>query len=60
MERWTPDAPDGDAVYVRFGNDALKLLPTTGPTINHLGLEVAEPRADAHDPDNNRFTFVTT
>lgn len=62
MERWTPDEPD-DAVYLRIGNDALKLcpsLPSTSTLVDHLGLEVTEPRQDAHDPDGTRLTFVTT
>jgi catechol 2,3-dioxygenase-like lactoylglutathione lyase family enzyme len=62
MERWTPAEPD-DAVYVRIGDDALKLcrsLPSASTLIDHLGLEVAEPREETHDPDGNRLTFVTT
>jgi catechol 2,3-dioxygenase-like lactoylglutathione lyase family enzyme len=62
MQRWTPDEPD-DAVYVRIGDDALKLcdsLPATAASIDHLGLGVIEPREDAQDPDGNRLRFVTT
>jgi catechol 2,3-dioxygenase-like lactoylglutathione lyase family enzyme len=62
MQRWTQDEP-GDAVYVRIGNDALKLsrsTPTTTTPVDHLGLEVAERQPDAHDPDGIRLRFVTT
>jgi catechol 2,3-dioxygenase-like lactoylglutathione lyase family enzyme len=60
MQRWAPDEPD-DATYVRIGNDALKLspaLPTSNP-VDHLTLEVTEPRQDTHDPDGIRLTFVS-
>jgi catechol 2,3-dioxygenase-like lactoylglutathione lyase family enzyme len=61
MHRWTPDQPD-DAVYFRIGDDTLKLcpsLPSATTPVDHLGLEVPDPREDAHDPDGNRLTFVT-
>jgi catechol 2,3-dioxygenase-like lactoylglutathione lyase family enzyme len=65
MQRWTPpDDPGdpGDTVYVRIGDDALKLcrsLPSASTSVDHLGLEVAEPRRDAHDPDGIQLRFVT-
>ena len=61
MQRWAPDEPD-DAVYFRIGDDALKLcrsLPSADAPVDHLGLEVAEPRQDGHDPDGIRLRFVT-
>jgi catechol 2,3-dioxygenase-like lactoylglutathione lyase family enzyme len=64
MQRWTPPDDPGDAgdtVYVRIGDDALKLcrsLPSASTSVDHLGLEVAEPRQDAHDPDGIRLRFV--
>jgi catechol 2,3-dioxygenase-like lactoylglutathione lyase family enzyme len=66
MERWTPRAAEGEngVAYFRIGDDAVKLcqnpVPASSP-INHLGLataESSEPRADVHDPDGNRLTFV--
>jgi catechol 2,3-dioxygenase-like lactoylglutathione lyase family enzyme len=62
MQRWTPPDDPGDAVYIRIGDDALKLcrsLPSASTSVGHLGLEVAEPRQDAHDPDGIRLRFVT-
>jgi catechol 2,3-dioxygenase-like lactoylglutathione lyase family enzyme len=57
MQRWTPDKPD-EAVYFRLGDDAVKLLPSPGTTIRHLGLEVADSRPELHDPDGNQLRFV--
>lgn len=57
MERWTPDQPD-EAVYFRLGADAVKLLPTAGTPVSHLGLEVTEPGGDVQDPDGNQLRFL--
>jgi catechol 2,3-dioxygenase-like lactoylglutathione lyase family enzyme len=59
MERWTPDDTD-DAVYVRIGNDALKLSRNATNPVDHLGLEVGEPRQETQDPDGIQLKFVHT
>lgn len=59
MERVPSD--EAGAAYFQIGADAVKLcksLPPTSTHVNHLGLAVAEPRPDAHDPDGNRVLFV--
>lgn len=66
MERWSPRAAEGEegVAYFRIGGDAVKLCqnpPPASTPINHLGLAIAAssgPRADVHDPDGNRLTFV--
>ncbi|WP_328999585.1 VOC family protein [Kribbella sp. NBC_00709] len=42
----------------RLGADAVKLVPTAGSSIDHLGLTATEPAAEAQDPDGNRVVFL--
>jgi hypothetical protein len=34
-------------------------LPSVSTSVDHLGLEMADPRQDAHDPDGIQLRFVS-